>query len=500
MVSTARGVGIPRRSGRPTGADSLPQLSRPEQILIAGAILWLLVGPRIAVPGGSGVRYEDLTFVLLVVLITLTRARRSLMRRQLVPIGILTAASLVSSVVATLESRVAPTTALLYSLRPLEYWVVFPAVLMLVQPARKRWRTQLRWLLAAVTVLQTGFALAQYVFNIDIGFSHQAYSRGAGLTAGPYELGAISATLFIYWLVQRRWLLALVAIAGLTVSISRISVIGVIVAVGALAAHRFVQWAIAWRGRRRDPGNQRGTRRARSTVLVGVAALALVLIGGAAGIFFASPQGQELDRQTVAPIATRFTSTSILGSWDAASGLASRLAPIHTAAEYNSIAYDHIFDHVDAKNANEVGAEPSNLVRFFRWHLILDNMDFPEAVAVGLGPSFVGGSVDGSYLRFFADGGLLGVIAWVSLIISWFRRVPPWMIAVTITMLVGATFIDILYALRPMVLFWVLLALARSSPELERSSALGGIRRIAASLRRPGLRKNVEVNAADAGV
>lgn len=422
-----------------------------EAWFVLAALCWLLIGPRIAVPGALGIRYEDLLFFALAVVAVRTRDRlRLLVSPASLGIAAVTVASAVSTCVATAAGRVEPTLAALYTVRPLEYWFVYPSVMLLIANRAPDWSRRLRLLLAAVTLTQTGFAVAQFFFHVEIGFSHQSYGRGAGLTAGPYELGAISASLLIFWISQRRWVLGAIALLGLLTSISRISIVGAAVGLlvlGVLMAARGI--------RDRDPR----PRSRRTAVIAGLVGAAVVVAFTALSI---SGALAPLSRAT-APLTERFTSTSVLGSWTAAEDLASVIPPIRTASEYNSVAFTHIFDNVNASDASEVGAEPSNLVRFFRWHLILDNMRTPDVIVFGLGPSFVGGSVDGSYLRFYADGGILGVLAWLALIVGWCRRTPPWMLAVVASMLVGAVFIDIVYALRAMVLLWALLALARSA-------------------------------------
>lgn len=444
-----------------SAAHAAVRLGRAESWFVMASLLWLLVGPRVAVPGGLGIRYEDLLFVALAFVVVRTRGRRRmLVRIENLGIAAVTAASLVSTAVGVAAGRVEPALSALYALRPLEYWIVYPTIVLLLVERAEPWTGRLRVLLAGVTILQTAFALAQYLLGLQIGFSHQAYSRGAGLTAGPYELGAISAALLIFWLAQRRFVLAIIAAAGLLVSISRISLIGAVAGLAVLGVLLLIRRLRRRRGRPSAPLSTRAIRTVAATgsaLVVVVVALTLALL---------TPAGSRLAQQATAPITDRFGSTSITGSWTAAEGLAARIPPVETAAQYDSIAFLHIFDHVDAERAADVGAEASNLVRFFRWHLILDNLSSPDRIGLGLGPSFVGGSVDGSYLRFLADGGVLGVLAWAVLIVGWFRRTPPWMAGVVVSMLVGALFIDIVYALRAMVLFWALLAVARQGGAL----------------------------------
>lgn len=483
--------------------------------MLALLLLWLLVGPRIELPGLRGLRAEDLVFVALAALcvLHLLRAGRVRSLRALLPlrgttvaIGAVAATGLISAAVATARGMVDPLTSVLFAVRPLEYWIAFPAALLLLRSDDSRWTRRIDVLLVIVTVLQTTFAVMQYYFGLQIGFSHAAYTRAAGLTVGPYELGAISATLVVYWIAHGRWTMASIAAIALFASISRISILGAGIAVAVLAAGwvlhllrrvRGSSWRAALRPYRRPRLVAAG-----QVVSVATAAVVLAFTVGLIGLPEAAPQVPAAAPPSTAPIEApsgsldaepseaasarpepptdtstgpqapsdsidrRLASTSVLGSWNAARTIAARVPHAWNAAEYQFSAYTGMNIYLNVNTAADAGIEASNLVRFFRWNLILDTVDDPADVVFGLGPSFVGPSVDGSYLRFFADGGLLGVLAWLLLIVTWLRKSPFWMICVTISLSVGALFIDIVYAERPMALFWLLLAvsIARRTP------------------------------------
>lgn len=474
--------------------------------VLAALLLWLLVGPRIDLPV-AGLRVEDLLLAAMALLCLLHV--RPITRPSGMTFAVLgvAASGVLSALVAAGRGTLDPVTAVLYAVRPLEYWIAFPAALLLLRSATALWTRRLEVVLATTTVLQAAFAVLQYYFGIPIGFSHAAYTRAAGLTVGPYELGAISAALVVYWVARGRWVLASVSVIALAASISRISILAAAVALAILTVAWLVRQvrAIRRRGVREAfvPYTRSRARLAVSVLAVGTAGLVLAFtLGLIRGPDLSSP-GQDTagpapvaepseaavsDTPTPTPTAsatsaptsdlpappaesvgTRLAGTSVLGSWDVADGLAASVSPPQTSAQYADIAYSHINDFVNAGSALSSGAEPSNLVRFFRWHLILDTIDDPTEVVFGLGPSFVGPSVDGSYLRFFADGGILGVLAWLALIVMWLRRSPFWMVCVTISLLVGALFIDIVYAERPMVLYWLLLAMATAGGAAARA-------------------------------
>lgn len=470
-----------------------------ERGILALLLLWLLVGPRVDLPGVHGLRVEDLLFAVLAAVCALHLRGFGRPSGPTIAIVGVVVTGVISAAVASARGTVDPITAVLYAVRPIEYWIAFPATVLLLRSASGLWTRRIQILLAVVTVLQTAFAIMQYYFGLPIGFSHAAYTRAAGLTVGPYELGAISAALVVYWVAHGRWTMASLASVALAASISRVSLLGAAAGVAILAA----AWLLHLRRRVAEEGLRQtialhGRPRVRTAGhLVSVAAAGLVLaftlglIHPPATVTIAEPPAGDGGAASTAPsadptpsptatasetpspgagsdpisapsdsIAERLASTSLLGSWNLGAQLAAAVPPVHTSAEYDDVAYARLDQFVDLNAAEANGIDPSNLVRFFRWHFILDTIHDPVDVVFGLGPSFVGPSVDGSYLRFFADGGILGVFAWLALIVTWLRRRPLWMVSVTVSLLVGAVFIDIVYAQRPMVLFWLMLAIS----------------------------------------
>ena len=508
MISPSAAVAA-RRTEAPLASSSTSaqggDTRRPGAVtrwVVVGLLLWLFVGPRIPIPGTPALRVEDL--VLAALGLICLRHVRFLGRpdsRLLAVTGVVLA-GLLSVGVAAARGMLDPGIAALYAVRPLEYWVAFPAAMLIFKGVDQPWRRRFDLVLVAVTVLQMAFAVLQYYFRQPIGFSVFTYERAAGLTAGPYELGAISAALIVYWVSRRRFAMASMATIALAASISRISALATCLGLAILAIHGLVRLrrhvaAEGWHW-----PVPRG--RAILSVLANVAAVgaAALVLGMTFGLIHvpasssvtpsasapsalasgatstdqttptplpSSPPPAEPEPELDAPavpaesLVGRLATTSVFRSWVESGKQANAVPPLHTAGDYQTVAYPRLYDFLNVGGADSVGAEPSALIRFFRWHLLLNTIDDPLDVVFGLGPSFAGPSVDGSYVRFFADGGVVGVIAWVALIVVWLRRSPVWMTALTVTLLVGGVFIDILYAERPMVLFWTLLALALKS-------------------------------------
>ncbi len=401
------------------------------------AVAWLLVGPRVElIPfAASSIRLEDVIFIALGGFVAVCGFRRIKAKVGTAMLGAtlaVLASGLLSVVFGVLSGRIELAPGLLYALRPLEYWVVLPAALLGLGSEAGRAR-RVAVMLGVVTVLQTSVGALQ-VLGVPVGFSKFTYERAAGLTAGPYELGAICAMLVCFWLIRRQWVLAAVALGGLIASQSRVSIIAVAFGLLVLVVgkRKALGSAVArlWRERR----------------------LTVVVTGGVLLVLTVASVGW-----LGAPMIERLADTSLLAAWDDAQRFSRSIPPLTTAGAYNHVAYDQIGVVLQGALIDDV----SNVVRFFRWQLLIAALAAtPLALIFGLGASFAGPSVDGSFLRILVEFGVVGLAAWAYWFYVSVRRAGVWIVAVLTTLLIGAAFIDLLFALRPMVLFWFLAAVA----------------------------------------
>lgn len=420
---------------------------RAGQWLVLSALVWLCVGPRVSIAdfAGSSLRVEDLLLAAFAVLAVM-RWSTARPDRRLRGIALVTGVSLLAAALGTALGHVHVLAGILYAVRPLEYWVVFPVALWLLRTGGPRARGMLFRVLAIATVVHSTVAAAQYIFGLDIGFSAFSVTRGAGLTNGPYELGAIMAMLLCLWMAQQRVLLAVLAFAGLVMSLSRISLIGAVVGV-------IVLGLIALRSRSSTrPESARSARPAMpkptAVIVTTVAAVGLIVLIPTAG------------PALVAPTLERTQSTSLASAWQSGHDRAALVPPISSSDAYAAIAYGAIGTTVLERVTT---SDASNEVRFYRWNLLIRQVQEADiGWVVGLGPSYAGPSVDGAYLRIIVEAGVLGLCAWGLMVIRWFKHQPAWFIGATTTLLVGNVFIDLFFAERPMVFFWVLLSLAGS--------------------------------------
>lgn len=418
-------------------------ISRPLALLILVAAAWLLVAPRVPIfgVGGSSVRAEDFLLVILgiIVFVHWTKLASGFARSG---IALLVTVNCLAAVVAVLSARVDLLPAVLYSMRILEYWVVLPALGLAFHCLSA---DMVPKLLGFVTIAQVATSALQTYAGFSIGFSKFSYDRGSGLTAGPYELGAMCAMLAVYWLSRRNWFFTCASIAGVFISASRISIPALLVGIACMLIIRRLS------GRNVDGSKTRlGPRNViLSSVLFAVAAL----------VYTCSPVDSA---KLGEPTLERLQGTSTIESWHKSGDMAASYKSPETVDEYTFLAYESVrYSLSQGQSGFGSTGDDSTLVRFFRWHVLIDAIDDPSEILLGLGPSFAGPSVDGSYMRIFAETGFAGLLAWGYAFRRWFKGASPWLVGVLATVCVGAVFIDVLVALRPMVLMWVLVAVAR---------------------------------------
>jgi len=436
-----------------------PEASTPKLLtncLVLAGVSWLLVGPRISLIelAGSSVRLEDFVLVALWVFVAVNwkSIRPILPTRRVLPI---TFVSLFATLIAVLSHRIDLGPGLLYSLRTLEYWAVFPALFFALRDSKNRIGTAFTRTLAVITLVHVSVSVAQSVFGISVGFSKFALDRGAGLTAGPYELGALCSMLAIFWLSRRRYALAAVSCIGIVQSSSRISIIAVIVGIVVL---------VVLRTNFRDP---RGFRHLQIRPGVGLAVLSSLAV---LGIMLSISSSSDLAQ----PVTQRLEETSAPTSWSMSGEVAESSALPQNSAEYSWLAYDGVRSLLNESYFLDASTgATSDMVRFYRWHLLINSLNTPDLILFGLGPSYPGPSVDGSYLRMLAETGAAGALVWLFCIFRWSVSSSPAARAVLATMLVGGVFIDVLYSMKLMVLLWCLLAFDDSQRFKSEPSTMG---------------------------
>lgn len=389
--------------------------SAPRPLMDVVLLVLLFIPPKITLLGSSGgsVRLDDL--VLAVVVVRHARLFPLLphwIRRALPWLALLGAISLS---LAVTRSHIGLVSATLYAVRPFEYMATALLGLALVHrdrgAAADRVLEGLTVLLAVLSVLQ--------VAGLKIGVSQFAYQRAAGNLGGPYELAAVSALLLFDALSRRRLLIAAVATLPLVLSSSRTTVVAVALVI--LLAHR--------------------TGLPKFVKEFAVVAVIVSSTFAALGVGSQSPDS----------LATRLATTRIGQGVQEGCAYAKAVGPIHSQGEYFEAAYARLL-----QSGAVVGSDASSKIRFARWCLLLTNLRDPMSIAFGYGPSYAGAAVDGQYVRYVVEGGVLGLLAWLLLWAVALLRLDVSLRNGLLALLATGLFIDILTAARPMELFWLL--------------------------------------------
>lgn len=398
--------------------------------LLGLIVLAVTVSPRIDLVsvGASTIRLED---VVLASLVAFTRSNPFSRR---IPGGrwmaAVTSVALLSVLWNALEGRLDLVQGILFALRPLEYWLIFVWLVNrhLHLPAQRK---RLDRILALVTVTQLAVALVQAVLGISIGFSKFSNQRAAGLTAGPYELGAIMSLFFIYWLARGRPMLAGVSLCAVVLSASRISVLATLL--GALVfvlVRTFSRRGDQWRGV--------------SPRFVAGMAIALSIPLGASIV--TTPEVY------VEPVVERIQTTDLIAAWSDAGARAHGIAASSGSDEYLRYAYSPLYVY------SAVSSDQSASIRFFRWRLLLNLLGEDFHWMMGLGPSFAGPSVDGGVMRVVAELGAVGFAMWAGLFVSMYRSQSAAGRGILVALLTGSLFIDLPFAMRVVMVLLVLMA------------------------------------------
>ena len=426
-------IDVARRTSPMPSRNQLQLSADFGAVFVILSLAWLMVGPRITLLelGGSSIRFEDflLLTIFLYVLVTPWRPAFSFNRHMAVVVGV----AFVAFLVAIDSKRVHPAISFLYTVRPLEYWVVLLAAGAILGAGAELSRRRLVGLLGFVTVAQVLVAASQAVLGLDVGFSKVALDRAAGLTAGPYELAGMCASLTGFWLLRQQYFLAGVAGLGVVLSASRVSVlaVGLVLVYAVVVGVKQRKVGLRWR----VDGRQ-------------AVAICFSLAVFAAG--FALSDGSALSDSS-----RRISETNIFESFQRAEDLATATPRVSTSDEYLTVAYGGLQGWLpDSSHLSDSSA----LIRFYRWSLLWDTVQHERAYALGLGPSFAGPSVDGSLLRIFVETGLLGMVAWAMLFRAMWRRVDHSARAALLAMVTGCLFIDLSYSMRTVTVLLVILA------------------------------------------
>lgn len=164
----------------PEGASSDP-IGRSTPYAVILVVTWLLLGPRLPLANiaGSSVRLEDALLLGLWVFV-LSRWKKdysTLPRRGVTAIVVV---ALLAAAMGVIAGRVDAGPSVLYSLRTLEYWAVFPAMYFVLRLGTEKHKKYFIGVLRMVTVVQVGVAAAQVFLGLILASQNSPLSVALG--------------------------------------------------------------------------------------------------------------------------------------------------------------------------------------------------------------------------------------------------------------------------------------------------------------------------------
>ena len=378
----------------------------------------------------SSIRIDDIVIVLFLISFLLAGGGFGYFLRQK-PVFIFMiyiSFCIFSSIYNSLFGQVEIASSLLFSLRPLEY---FMYIAVGYELARLGFSLDNPF---RIYVIYCSILIAAQMAGIIGGFSNFAFNRAIANTGGPWELAAVSALLSCYFFHKRAVVYTTLSATIMLLTQSRITLVATIFI---LAVGNFKK-AI-------------GLFKTKTILLLAL----LSLFGGLSYFLYINVSGDVKKNISVPDVAAR------VGTFFNKDTL-SRLNDIYTYTEaatsqndYFNKTYGQSLDNILSSSDD---GDASAFVRFTRWVTLVKTAN-NDAISfvIGLGPSYAGKAVDGNYIRLFAETGIIGFILYIIFLFSALINIKDKVIYnYTVILSITALFIDIFVTHKAMFLFWML--------------------------------------------
>ncbi|MEX1664398.1 hypothetical protein [Zhongshania arctica] len=378
----------------------------------------------------SGLRMDDaIILVYIIFFVYLTGVVDAPVFIKLISVFVLLGA--ISGFISSLAGTgVSFLTSLLYSLRHLEYMFIFSI-------GRYVGLRTFSRMLKLFVLYQFAIVLLQKFGYLSFGTLYNVVERQVGSTGGPWELAVIISAPLFFFIWEKKYFYVAISIFILWSTGSRITVVAVFLALLALLFLSEIR------------------RNRIAPFVVFVVGVIFVLASFFYGV------GTAFFDRLFSLVNFDFSILSV----------APEMALSQT--QYSDFDAKYI-----KSGLSELGDEASAISRFSRWALALSVFNsYPFYFQIfGLGPSFFGDALDGSFLRIFLTTGFMGLglyLLFVYKVLTFYRRSNYYLLCFVGVFFVSAIFIDVVYALKANVMFWLLLGVMYSY-EKERQKDIGG--------------------------
>jgi hypothetical protein len=404
----------------------------------------------------SGIRLDDILIVLMFIYIVFREGKLPL-SGNLKTIYIFTVVAITSTLFNTLAlAEGSILTSILFAARSFEYALFFFLGYFLIKERPEKQHTVLKifdiyfYYLLAIIILQNLEVLGS-VSNF------RSNTRLSGNLGGPWELAQIASFFSLYYLLlwnknkAKSIILTSLSIYMLLESGSRITLAGTLVTLILLAIyHKILNWK---------------------------SIIPVLVLTATMGILLTSIGSLINKDSTETGISKRFESL-----------LKSDITE-DTANFFNSIpslkSQQEFLDYNESYVRSQLGqfeGDASAYIRFSRWILAYKVWGEKSTIQIliGNGPGYYGPSLDGNYIRILFETGILGLAVFLLIFFNTIKKYHKLRLKqsfdvisgkyifnsllffYSISLLITAFFIDILYTYKAMMIFWTLQGLAHA--------------------------------------
>ncbi|WP_114193565.1 O-antigen ligase family protein [Edaphovirga cremea] len=335
---------------------------------------------------------------------------------------------LFSAIYNSIFGQVAIGSSLLFALRPLEYFLYIALGSELARLGYSLDRT------FRVYIIYCLLLIAGQTSGIIGGISNFSFSRAIANTGGPWELAGVSAFFLCYFFQERVIIYTLLSAAILVLTQSRITLVGSVF----VLSFANVQGMISLLKRK-------------LTVLMSLVFIFSIILYALYSNINGTTKNNTNSIDVTARIEAFFSNETFLRLYDI-------YANTDAAVSRNDY-FEKTYGGSITSIIGDVGeGDASAYIRFTRWIMLIKttNSDLVSFL-IGLGPSYAAKAVDGNYVRFFAETGIVGLILYLLFLINVLmfiknRTIRNYILILSIT----AMFIDIFVTHKAMFLFWLL--------------------------------------------
>lgn len=377
----------------------------------------------------GAIRIDDLIIVLFIFMYLLKGKSSGLFFRKkpVVFFMLYIVVSLISSVYNAAFGEVELVSSLLFTLRPVEYFVY---MLLGYELAKLSFSPDLT---LKVYVIYCLVLIAGQTLGLIGGFSKFSFDRAIANTGGPWELAAVSAFLMTYFLLKKNTKIG--SISGIILLLTQSRITLVASAVTFLFGNLRLIFDIV----------------KKKTVILAICCLLTLQLSITAYSLIVSDSAKYNDSS--GGVTARFEA---FGNNESRSTMSDIFANTEAAAnrkDYFNRTYGEGLNNIIT---NAGSGDASAFIRFTRWVTLIKTASKDViSFLIGLGPSYAGMAVDGNYVRLFVETGLLGLVTYIMFLISCLRNIKEKLLTNYVCILaITALFIDIFVTFKAMFFFW----------------------------------------------